>query len=167
MNVGFEIQTRTQVCLTSSGTPAVGAPSHPQPLGQSPAHRDSHHVGAARGILGYPGNVVVGGELGDIVVGVQELDHNIRCGAELLWGVHFNGQELGKGAEEDLSGWRSPAESLPASCLSTGPVPAGLVSSPYSQLPASNSCCQLPGPPGRHYIISPHQPAMPAFLEFL
>lgn len=71
-------------------------------MGQSPTHCDSHYVGAPRGILRDPGNVVVRGELGDIVVGVQELDHYICCGAELFRGVHFNGQELGEERKRGL-----------------------------------------------------------------
>lgn len=59
-------------------------------------HRDSHHIGAPWSVLRDPGNVVLGGKLGNIVVGVQELNQDICCGAELLWGVYFNGQELGK-----------------------------------------------------------------------
>lgn len=85
----------------------------PQPQGPIPSQTycDSHHIGAPGGILGDPGNVVMRGELGDIIVGVQELDHNIRCGTELLGGVHLDGQELGS---REPRACLSPAESLPS-----------------------------------------------------
>lgn len=71
---------------------------------QAPTYCDSHHVGAPWGVLWDPGNVVVRGELGDIIIGVQKLDHNVCGGTELLWGIHFNGQELEKDRETHLSG---------------------------------------------------------------
>lgn len=65
-------------------------------VSQSPTYCDSHHIGAPWSILWDPGNVVVRGELGNIIIGVQKLDHNVCCGTELLRGIHFNGQKLEK-----------------------------------------------------------------------
>lgn len=62
--------------------------------------------------LGDPGNVVVGGELGDVVIGIQELDHDIRrWEPELLWVLTSMARSWGRKRKTCLDGSYS-AESL-------------------------------------------------------
>lgn len=55
---------------------------------------NSDYVWAPRGVLGDPGDVVVGGELRDIVVGIQQAYHYISCWAEFLRRVHLYCKKL-------------------------------------------------------------------------
>lgn len=51
-------------------------------------------AGASGRVLRHPGDVVFRRELGDVVVGVQQVDDNVSCGAEPLRRVDLHGQQL-------------------------------------------------------------------------
>lgn len=55
---------------------------------------DSNYIWAPRGVLGDPGNVIVRGELGDVVVGVQQANHHVGRWAEFLRRVHLYCKKL-------------------------------------------------------------------------
>lgn len=55
---------------------------------------NSNYVGAPWGVLRDPGNVVVRGELGDIVIGVQQANHHVSRRAEFLRCVHLYCKKL-------------------------------------------------------------------------
>ena len=57
-------------------------------------HGDGHQAGPPRGVLVDAGDVVLGGEGGDVVVGVQQVDDDVGRGAEPLRRVDLDGQEL-------------------------------------------------------------------------
>ena len=57
-------------------------------------HRYGHDVGATRGVLRNSGDIIVRGELGSVVVGIQQMDDDISCGAESFRGVNLHGEEL-------------------------------------------------------------------------
>lgn len=57
---------------------------------------NSNYIGAPWGVLGDPGNVVVRGELWDIVVGIQQANHYVSCRAEFLRCVHLYCKKLGR-----------------------------------------------------------------------
>lgn len=66
----------------------------------SKTYCNSNYVGAPWGVLRDPGNVVVGRELGDIVIGIQQAYHYVSCGAEFLWCVHLYCKKLRRENQE-------------------------------------------------------------------
>lgn len=55
---------------------------------------NSNYIWAPWGVLWDPGNVVVRGELWDIVVGIQQANHYVSRRAEFLWCVHLYCKKL-------------------------------------------------------------------------
>lgn len=62
-------------------------------------HCDRHNNRASGGVLRHPGDVILRCEPGDVVVGIQQVDHNVGCGAEPLRSVNLHGQQLPKWGE--------------------------------------------------------------------
>lgn len=48
------------------------------------AHRDWHHIGATGWVFWNSGDIVIWGEFGSVVIGVQEVNDNVGSGAESL-----------------------------------------------------------------------------------
>lgn len=63
-------------------------------LGLRLTHCHSHNAGASGGVFRHAGDVVLRGEFGEVVVGVQEVDDDVCGGAEALGGVDLHGQQL-------------------------------------------------------------------------
>jgi len=56
----------------------------------------SNYIWAPWRVLRDPGNVVVRGELWDIVIGIQQAYRYVSCRAEFLWCVHLYCKKLKK-----------------------------------------------------------------------
>lgn len=57
-------------------------------------HRYRHNAGASGRVLWYPGDVILGRELGDVVVRVQQVDDDVGHGTEPLRCVDLHRQQL-------------------------------------------------------------------------
>lgn len=62
--------------------------------GWSLAHRDWHHIGAAGWVFWNSGDIVICGEFGSVVVGVQEMNDDVCGSTESLWGINFHCEQL-------------------------------------------------------------------------
>lgn len=65
-------------------------------------HRYRHNAGASGRVLRDSGDVVLGRELGDIVVRVQQVDDDVGHGAEPLRSVDLHCQQLQSHMEREM-----------------------------------------------------------------
>lgn len=63
-------------------------------------HCDGHDHGATGGVLRHSGDVILRRELGDVVVGVQQVDDNVGSRTEPFRSVDLHCQQLHRGGEQ-------------------------------------------------------------------
>lgn len=57
-------------------------------------HSDWNYIGSTGWVFWNSGDVVIWGEFGSIVIGVQKMNDNVCCGAESLRRINLNCKEL-------------------------------------------------------------------------
>lgn len=113
---GLSGRAGAQVCLTSQG-PLQWGSSPPQVLGQPPTHCNSQHLGP---VVWGSQRVVVGGELGDVVIGIRSWI--TTSAVELNFSGVLSTIEGWGREKEDLSGWQLLYLSHPVSGITPAPT---------------------------------------------